>query len=377
MENKKIKIGIDIDDVVLEFYERFANFCNENHGSSIGCVDLGSNFINSLGSKEKTLTALKNFVDEGHAYNLVFIEGFKEIFDDLNKDFDLCLITSRSYDNREQTKTYFKDNIPNFDLDIHYTFDYPECKKSVVCNTIGASIIVEDDSYNALECAQNGIKVFLMDKPWNQNCEHDNIVRVKDWKEIIEKLRTQEQEINIIEEVRKFVEEECSKNKLGEEILVNHILHVVEGSKKLAKKLNADSEIVEIASWLHDIGSIIHGRENHHITGAKIAEEKLIELGYPLEKIEQIKKCILNHRGSIGNNVESIEEKIIIEADSLPCFDHLEGQFLWVIERDGVKNQQELRKIVRQKLINKYNQLSLEGKELIKPKYEAAMLLLS
>jgi len=41
------------------------------------------------------------------------------------------------------------------------------------------------------------------------------------------------------------------------------------------------------------------------------------------------------------------------------------------------KSLEEAKKSIFIKLQNKWNQLSLESKELIKPKYEAAMLLLS
>jgi uncharacterized protein len=182
---------------------------------------------------------------------------------------------------------------------------------------------------------------------------------------------------NIVEEIRKFVEEKCRNHNLGEEIYFNHFIPVVNYSKKLAKEKEVNLELVEIAAWLHDIGSIVYGRKNHHITGAKIAEEKLNELCYDKDKIELIKKCILNHRGSVKNILSSDEEQIIVEADCLTFFDHLEGYFLWVIDGDGIKNQKSIRESVKQKLQNKWNQLSPNAKELIKLKYEAAMLLFS
>jgi uncharacterized protein len=54
-----------------------------------------------------------------------------------------------------------------------------------------------------------------------------------------------------------------------------------------------------------------------------IAEKKLIELNYPTEKIELIKKCILHHRGSKKFTRENIEEQIIAEADVMSAFDNL------------------------------------------------------
>jgi len=179
----------------------------------------------------------------------------------------------------------------------------------------------------------------------------------------------------IIEEVRKFVEEACNEHTLGKEIYINHFLPVVDYAKLLANGKGVDLELIEIAALLHDIGSILNGRENHHITGAEIAEKKLTELNYPNDKIQKIKNCILHHRGSIGNSFNSIEEQIIAEADSLTLFGNLEGYFLWVIEQDGIKDQKRIRESVRQKIQNKWNQLSPNARLLVKNKFEAAMLL--
>lgn len=183
----------------------------------------------------------------------------------------------------------------------------------------------------------------------------------------------------IIEEVRIFVEEESKKPtaKYGYELYEFHLIPVRNYAVKLAYKLKADAEIVELAAWLHDIGSIINERENHHITGAEIAEQKLRELMYPQEKTKRVKACILNHRGSVNNHRETLEEQIVCDADSLSHFDNLPGIFKAAFIYEGL-NQGEAKDSVREKLKRKFNQLCLsESKELIKPKYEAAILLLS
>jgi uncharacterized protein len=180
---------------------------------------------------------------------------------------------------------------------------------------------------------------------------------------------------NIIEKVRKFVEEECNKHSFGNQIFIHHFIPVVNYAKELVKKLGGDLEVIEIAAWLHDIGSIVYNRKDHHITGAKIAVEKLREFGYSEEKIELVKRCIFNHRGSVGNDLESVEEKIIAEADCMAFFDNLEGYFLWTIDVDNIKNQKLIRKSIKQKTLNKWKQLSLESKDLIRLKFEATMLL--
>ncbi len=184
----------------------------------------------------------------------------------------------------------------------------------------------------------------------------------------------------LIEEIRKFVEDECKKP--GAKYPTAYELHFVSVhrlAKKLAEELDADVEIVEIVAWLHDVGSIIYGRESHHITGAIIAEEKLRELNYPEDKIKKVKKCILNHRGSQEDKNERnfIEAKIIAEADSLDAFNNISRHFYTVFV-DEKKSLEEAKISVLNKLKNKWNQLELEeSKKLIKPKYDAIILLFS
>jgi uncharacterized HAD superfamily protein len=45
-------------------------------------------------------------------------------------------------------------------------------------------VFVEDSGSNALELAENGIKVFLLNTNYNQNVQHENITRVNDWYDI-------------------------------------------------------------------------------------------------------------------------------------------------------------------------------------------------
>lgn len=184
--------------------------------------------------------------------------------------------------------------------------------------------------------------------------------------------------MEIIEIIKNYVEEECKKptSNYGYEPFYNHFVPMVNYAQNLSLKLGGDKEIITVSAWLHDIGSIIYGRKDHHITGSKIAEEKLSELNYPTNKIEHIKKCIFNHRGSINNYRETIEEQIIAEADVLSCFDNIEGLFKAAFVYENL-SQYDARVSVREKLDRKWNQLHFdESKELILPKYNAVMLLL-
>ncbi len=208
----------------------------------------------------------------------------------------------------------------------------------------------------------------------------------------------------IIEKVRKFVLGVCDGLEHGDEWYNNHFSSVVKYSKILGEKNNADLgkttlnsivfpsspnpnieslqgfvdlEVLRIAAWLHDIGSILDGREDHHITGAKIAEDKLREFNYPGEKIQKVKHCILAHRGSKDIKRETIEAEILADADSMSHFDELGGLFKYEFIIGGINfKQREAQKRVREKLARSYNKLSDSAKKIIQPRYEAAMLLL-
>jgi uncharacterized protein len=184
--------------------------------------------------------------------------------------------------------------------------------------------------------------------------------------------------MNVVSEVKKFVEKESKKpgSKYGYEPFRCHFFQVAEYAGNLAEKLGGDKEIVLLAAWLHDIGSIIYGRKDHHLTGAKIAEEKLKELGYPENKIKLVKKCVQNHRGSKNNKRESIEEKIVADADAMSNFDNIPGIFKAAFIYEG-KSQDEAKESVKKKLQNKWKKLHFKDSKIaIKPKYQAAMLLL-
>lgn len=184
--------------------------------------------------------------------------------------------------------------------------------------------------------------------------------------------------MDVVLEIKKFVEDECKKpsSKYGYEPFSFHFVHVVKYAETLADELGGDKEVISIAAWLHDIGSIMRGREDHHITGAEIAEEKLKELDYPKEKIELVKKCILNHRGSLQNSRESIEEQIVAEADVMSNFENIAGIFKAAFVYEKL-DQGEAKDSVRRKLEGKWSQLHFEeSKRIIKLKFEAAMVLL-
>ena len=186
--------------------------------------------------------------------------------------------------------------------------------------------------------------------------------------------------MNLIEsKIYEEVKNRCisPNNSYGIGAWDHHIKLVYELAKNNAQDYGADEEIVAIAALLHDIASVTnkHFTEEHHIIGAEIAEELLIRENYPQDKIELIKKCILNHRGSKLMDKNSPEEICIADADAMAHFYSIPS-LLSMVYKEKKLSIDEGAEFVMKKLNRSYNKLSSKGKMLVKQQYEAAKLLL-
>ena len=182
----------------------------------------------------------------------------------------------------------------------------------------------------------------------------------------------------MIEEIEKIVENACKKkeNVFGYGAWIYHISSVIKYSKLLAKKLNADTEIVVISALLHDYTSVLGKGDfkEHHITGAKEAEKLLKKFNYPKEKIEKVKHCILTHRGSTNLKRETIEAEIVASADAMAHFDNVAPLFHMVYAERKMEIDKG-KEWLMAKFKRSWNKLLPEARDMVKDKYEAIKVL--
>ncbi|MDD5032476.1 MAG: HD domain-containing protein [Patescibacteria group bacterium] len=172
---------------------------------------------------------------------------------------------------------------------------------------------------------------------------------------------------NIMNKVREIV-----KNRASEEDWKYHILLVVKYALLLAKNYKIDKKLVELAALLHDIGRLPYSEKKdkiHHITGAKEADKILRKLKYPENKIKEIQRVIICHRGSDSIKPKTVLEKIIANADAMSHFDTLPLFYYWRGKRG--ESFDEITKWVEEKLNrNIKKKITLSGaKKIIKEKY--------
>ena len=88
-----------------------------------------------------------------------------------------------------------------------------------------------------------------------------------------------------------------------------------------AKERKADRFIVETASILHDIARHEEdesgGKICHAEAGSRIAYDFLVREGLDRERADHVRKCILTHRYRNEIHPESLEAKIVFDADKI------------------------------------------------------------
>lgn len=183
----------------------------------------------------------------------------------------------------------------------------------------------------------------------------------------------------IITSLEKMVEEAClnENNMYGYGVWTHHIKPMIEIGKMLSKQYQADVEIVTIAILLHDLASIkdITKKDEHHLYGAKEAEAILREFNYPVEKIEKVKKCILNHRAKVNPTKESPEEICVADSDAMVHMDQIRSLFYLAYHKRKLSIE-EGAAFLRRKMAGDYNKMSEIGKKLYQAKYNMIMELL-
>lgn len=101
----------------------------------------------------------------------------------------------------------------------------------------------------------------------------------------------------------------------------HHVDRVLSLAVKIGEKEGVDLEILKVAVLLHDVarkeqddckGAICHAER-----GGEIAREILKEFGYCEEKIERVVHCVESHRNRGDKVVESVEAKVLYDADKL------------------------------------------------------------
>lgn len=187
--------------------------------------------------------------------------------------------------------------------------------------------------------------------------------------------------VNIIDAIKKEIinrsnefEEKTKGTKEEYNLYENHVKYVYKYATLLAKDEEADLEVVQLSALLHDIAMTDASldRVRHSEYGPNIVEDILKKYNYPQDKIELIKKCILNHGSKRKNYRTTKEEKILVDADALAHFDSIES--IYSLAHNVMElSEEESINFVKEKFTKDYNEVSNRAKKLIGYKYNKIM----
>jgi len=189
-----MKIGVDLDDVVFEFTKEFIKFYNPRYGKEIKFEDVKTYHFPDIFdiSLKEVVDMIDEMVKQGIGRNLPFCDYAKESIVDLSKEHDIFFITSRTI--RRGTLESLKRLFPELKFELIFSSNFSvgnEGKtKGEICNEKNIDFMIEDTKEHAKDIAGRGIKVLLLNKPWNEDYkEHPNIIKVNNWKEVVDNIK--------------------------------------------------------------------------------------------------------------------------------------------------------------------------------------------
>lgn len=176
----KLNICIDIDGTITNPYH-FIPYLNDMYNKKITEDECITHRLEELYEVELD-DLLKSFHSEYiHAYSEAsVVENAKQVIKELYESHNLYFVTARSEILENITKTWLKDNDLG-DIDVHLLGSDYKVKKA---RELECNIFIEDNPTNAIQLAEEGLTVLLIENNYNKDVINDNIIRVKSWNDI-------------------------------------------------------------------------------------------------------------------------------------------------------------------------------------------------
>lgn len=179
------QIGIDIDGVIADTDTAFRKKMKEVFGRDFPRDEVKVfNYENCFKFTGKEKDIFYNlFFDEELWKSIKLIKGARPILLKLKQKHSLILITGRPVEIKNITLKWLKTKKIPFDN--LYFMQGRQKHEIAKLNGHKLSLFLEDHPDYAFRMVQSGVRVLLMDYPWNQSLSsHPQITRVKNWKQI-------------------------------------------------------------------------------------------------------------------------------------------------------------------------------------------------
>ncbi len=190
---KKLIIGIDFDDVIMDLSNHLLDFFNTKFKTNFVRADIKDFFMGvlwNLDREEEEKIIMEFCLSERHK-NTLPVSGAIEAIRKLAADHELHIITAREEARKGVTLEWIDMHIPTVITSITFASHIDVVhsrKKSEICKELNVDCFIDDSLKNVLDVSTVVDRVFLLDTPWNQGDLPGNIERIFSWEEIIMKL---------------------------------------------------------------------------------------------------------------------------------------------------------------------------------------------
>ncbi|MBS3071056.1 hypothetical protein J4407_02010 [Candidatus Pacearchaeota archaeon] len=187
------KIGIDIDGVLAENMGPLMDFHNHNYGTNLTVENVFCFNLEKIWKvdREEVVHRLLDYYDSMFFDDVSPIEDSVDAVRLLAKENKFVAITGRPDLIRTKTTSWLEKFFPGYFSEVHFSNYVSKhgygfgTNKSDLCLKNECEILIDDHMDFALDCASRGIKVFLLNKPWNNSYNgHQNISRINNLKEV-------------------------------------------------------------------------------------------------------------------------------------------------------------------------------------------------
>ena len=191
-----MRIGIDFDETLADSIQMIIKLHNKQYGTNYKKEEVVKYKVEEIwdGTKEEWMAKLDDFFSAKNVKNLDPVAGAIPAIDALKKaGHELYIITARGEGDVEATELWLKKHFPETFKGIHYAHVRSEDpakkrKKADICKELGVKLMIDDHMSVAKNCSEEGIRVLLIDEPWNQGELPEHVERVFSWEEIVKKL---------------------------------------------------------------------------------------------------------------------------------------------------------------------------------------------
>lgn len=182
----KPAIGVDLDDTAVEFVAGFMGYHNRVYGTTLEWHQFTNwdwHHVLGVSEEEAKRRGIEFYHSEDHL-KLGAVPGAKEALSLFQEKYTIIGITAREPVRAPRMRIVVRKLFGDLFSRIHFLG--VQKSKGGVCAKLGVRFMVDDGLHNAQSVGEQGIRVYLMDKPWNQReVLPPNTTRVFHWDDIV------------------------------------------------------------------------------------------------------------------------------------------------------------------------------------------------